>query len=124
MNFRVVKTETNDFVPESSKRVTKSIVWEGSDVRALSKQYPPSEIFGADDLGPASIEDGWIRWSHHFEREVDGKWVTCEDPRVRLESGLSDLEIAINEENRQLFPGDFDPDSDDDFTDEPIDDYD
>ena len=63
---------------------------------------------GADSLGFGSIEDGYISWSHHFEKLINGEWVECPDQRIRLSAGLSDLEAAIDEENRRRFPGDFD----------------
>lgn len=92
------------------------VVWKGESIEELSKKYPPSQIMGADDLGYHQIEDGWIRWDHRFERKVDGDWQKIEDPRVRLNSSMSSLEAAIDEENRRLFPGDF-YDEDDDYED-------
>ena len=116
MKIRVLKFERNDNIEDPDKRTTTYVYWEGEDVVALSKQYPRSEIMGADPLGFASIEDGWISWYFHFEKlDESGKWIECRDPRIRLHSELSELEAAIDDENRRLFPGDFiDDDSDDD----------
>ncbi len=107
MNFRVRKTTTNDFISDPGKRVTTTTVWEGTDVVALSEAYPPSNVVGADALGYCSIEDGWISWYHHFEQLVNGQWVACNDPRIRIDRCPSELEVAIEEENRRLFPGDY-----------------
>jgi hypothetical protein len=106
--FRVVKTTTNDFGKEQS--ITVLEVWSGTDLEVLSEQYPPSDVFGADPLGHAQIEDGWIRWNYTFEtRENESKeWEQIPDPRTRLNATMSDLEAAIDAENRRLYPGDYD----------------
>ncbi|MSR85345.1 hypothetical protein EXS71_02830 [Candidatus Uhrbacteria bacterium] len=107
MKFRVICTTRNS-LGEGPTRVTTNIVWEGTDTHALSEEHPPSNVRGADNLASGSIEDAWITWDHHFEQEIDGQWVICKDPRVRLfNQGQSDLEAAIEEENHRLFPGDY-----------------
>jgi hypothetical protein len=77
----------------------------------LSKQYPPSEIFGADPLGHSEIEGGHIRFDYKFERLVEGEWQEIDDPRVRL-TPMTALEREIDAENRRLFPGDFEQEGD------------
>lgn len=106
--YRVIKILTA-FGPGGPKEET---IWEGSDIIALSKQYPPSNIFGADPLGHHEIEDGWIRWDHRFESFQDGKWTECPDPRRRISAELSQLERDIDAENRRDFPGDYEDDED------------
>jgi len=105
--FRVIKVEINDFVTDKNKSVTESVKWEGNSLTELSEKYPPSRIFGADELGHHEIEDGWIRWDHRFEVMQDGVWVECEkDPRRPL-GYLTEREQEIDAENRRLYPGDF-----------------
>lgn len=116
--YRVIEILVNEF---SSEKPKESVKWEGSDVLELSKKYPPSEIFGADELSQHGIEGGSVRWSYRFEIEIDGLWVPIVDPRVRLKSGLSDLERAIDAENRRDFPGDFVEYDEDDYFDTPED---
>ncbi len=105
--YRIVQVTKNDFAPGDTK-VTSSVVWEGTDIRELSMKHPPSQVFGADDLGHHEIEDGFVRWDSHFEKLVNEQWVRCDDPRIRgLNREFADLEDAIDEENRRMFPGDY-----------------
>lgn len=102
---RVVKTM------HVGSKTEESVIWEGSDTIALSKQYPPSEIFGADELGHNEIEGGHIRWDHHFEEMthwdgVNSEWVKIVDPRKRI-TPMTATERAIDAENRRDFPGDY-----------------
>lgn len=109
ITLRVIKVTESDFVAPGALRpeVTEQTVWEGNDVRELSRQFPPSNIMGADELGHHEIEDGWIRFDHRFERLQGGRWVKISDPRIRLDPALTEDEEAIDAENRRLFPGDF-----------------
>jgi len=123
--IRVVTTTKTGFVDPN---VSETTVWQGTDVDKLSRQFPPSEIWGADPLGHKEIEDGWIRWDTRFERLLeDGTWEKIDDPRRRL-TPLTDLEREIDAENRRLFPGDYLTDDDDDgydsYDDSYEDDYD
>ena len=104
--YRVVKVLTDDF---AGSEVTEKVIWQGADVGALSKRYPPSKIWGADHLGDHEIEGGYIRWWHRFEcQSDDGSWSECEDPRQHVDDPkFRELERAIDEENRQRFPGDY-----------------
>ena len=100
--YCVVKITTiGDKDPETE------VFWEGPDIQELSQKYPPSEVFGADELGHHEIEGGHIRWSYAFHKFETGRWIVCEDPRVQLRQGLSGLEREIDAENRRMFPGDF-----------------
>jgi hypothetical protein len=110
--IRVIKVDINDFAADETKRVTESVEWEGDDIRVLSEKYPPSDVFGADPFDQHQIEDGWLRWSFRFEKFEGDTWVKCEDPRVRLNPGRTELEMEIDAENRRLFPGDYLQDDD------------
>lgn len=92
-------------------KVSEAIKWQGDDTRELSKAYPPSDIWGADELDHSEVEDGHFRFDYRFEQFVDGAWQEIEDPRVRL-TPMTDLERAIDEENRRLYPGDYLDDDD------------
>lgn len=105
--YRVVKITTI-----GDKEFKRKVFWQGSDIQWLSRKYPPSKIFGADELGHHEIESGHIRWSYAFHKFENGQWIVCEDPRVQLQQGLTELERAIDEENRRLYPGDFEDDPD------------
>ena len=109
MTLRVIKITESDFTASGVQKpeITEQTVWEGNDVRELSRQFPPSNIMGADELGRHEIEDGWIRFDHRFERLQGGRWVKIGDPRVHLDPALTETEAAIDAENRRLFPGDF-----------------
>jgi hypothetical protein len=109
ITLRVIKITESDFVAPGVQKpeVTEQTVWEGNDVRELSRQFPPSNIEGADELGHHEIESGFIRFDHRFERLQGGRWAKISDPRVRLDPALSEAEEAIDAENRRLFPGDF-----------------
>ncbi len=120
--IRVVKTTTNDFNTDSP--ITENVIWEGANIKALSKKFPKSEVFGADDLGHHEIEDGWIRWDYRFERITDGQWVAIKDPRVEIyDPKHAEREAAIDAENRRMFPGDYDNGDDDDWRDDEMDDH-
>ena len=108
--FRVIEIMKNDFGAYNAGTptdITETVKWEGDDTTELSEKYPPSEVFGADPLGHAEIEDGMIRYDYRFEQMVDGKWVEIDDPRVRLQNGLTTVEREQEAENRRLFPGDY-----------------
>lgn len=85
---------------------SEQVLWEGADTDDLSRQFPPSEVFGADPLGHAEIEDGHIRIGYRFEQFMDGLWQKIDDPR-RRHTPLSEFERAVDTENRRDFPGDF-----------------
>ena len=107
--FRVVSTTTTGF---QDPTIHHSIVWQGSDIDELSREYPPSEIWGADPLGHSEIEDGWIRMDYSFEQQLpDGSWEEIDDPRRRL-TPMTDYEREIDAENRRLYPGDYITDDD------------
>lgn len=84
-----------------------SVVWEGESIHELSREYPPSKIFGADPLGHWELEDGYVTYDCHFEKLECGTWTKVKDPRIRLQKGLSKAEREIDQENRRLFPGDY-----------------
>ncbi len=108
--FRVIQILTNDFGAYNNgtpSKVTETTKWEGDDIVELSKQFPPSEIYGADPLDHSEIEDGLIRYDYRFEQFIDGQWTEIEDPRVRQRSAPTALERAIDAENRRLYPGDY-----------------
>lgn len=103
--YRVIATTTTGFVDPVVKSIVK---WEGSDLDQLSRDYPPSEIFGADELFQKEIEDGYIITRFSFEKQnEDGSWSLIDDPRRRI-TPLTNLEIEMDAENRRLFPGDYD----------------
>lgn len=102
--YRVVATTTVGFV---DPKVTTAVKWEGSDTDELSREFPPSDIFGADDLFQKEIEDGLISTRFTFEQQLeDGSWEEIDDPRRRL-TPMTDLELVIDAENRRDFPGDY-----------------
>jgi hypothetical protein len=102
--YRVIKTTTVGFGDEAKQ--TDEVVWQGSDTDELSRQYPPSEIFGADRLGHSEIEGGHIRFDCRFERLEGEAWVEIKDPRRRI-TPMTAVEREIDAENRRLYPGDF-----------------
>ena len=107
--IRVVSTTTIGFV---DPRVDETVIWQGTDTDQLSREFPPSEIWGADPLGHKEIEDGWIRTDTRFERQLEnGSWEEIDDPRCRL-TPMTELEREIDAENRRLFPGDYITDDD------------
>lgn len=84
-----------------------SVIWEGTSVEKLSKQYPPSNVMFADPLDRKEIEGGHIITGYHFEQQLeDGSWQTINDPRVRI-TPVTEYERAIDAENRRDFPGDY-----------------
>ena len=103
MMYRVVKTICDDF----SGKVIESVVWSGHDISELSRDYPKSDIMGADPLGYSEIEGGMVRSLHRFERFLDDDWVKIDDPRKRTSESLTEIEIVIEAENRRLYPGDY-----------------
>lgn len=104
--FRVLKDITNLFQKEVK---TTEVVWEGADIHDLSRRFPQSRVMGADALGWGSIEDGFISWSHRFELKIDGEWEEIDDPRHYVSNPEHEaLEAEIDEENRRLYPGDYD----------------
>ena len=82
-------------------------MWEGDDIYELSREFPPSNIFGADPLGYQEWGGGDLRYWYHFEQLVDGNWEEISDPRFRPQSGMTHAEREIDSENRRLFPGDY-----------------
>ena len=103
-NIRVVSTTEIGFV---DPQVSETVIWQGQDADQLSREFPPSEIWGADPLGHKEIEDGWIRMDKRFERQLeDGTWEEIDDPRRRL-TPITEYEREIDAENRQRFPGDY-----------------
>jgi hypothetical protein len=108
--IRVVKSTTNDFGPFNAagfRDVVTEIVWKGSDIDELSREYPPSEVFDADPLGHSEIEDGFIRFDYKFERQIAANsWEEIDDPRRRI-TPVTEREQEIDAENRRLFPGDY-----------------
>lgn len=122
--YRVVKTTSDHFGEFNHGSEVKRLeqeLWKGSDTSELSKQYPPSEIFGADPLSHSEIEDGLIRFDYDFQELQEGEWVTISDPRIRHQAGLTELEREIDAENRRRYPGDFvdeEPDYDDHYYDQ------
>jgi hypothetical protein len=99
--------------------VSRNLVWSGSDTDDLSREHPPSEIWGADPLGHSEIDGGHIQFDFLFESSEDGEnWQECEDPRRRI-TPMTDLEMEIDAENRRMFPGDYIEDEYDDYQDEP-----
>jgi len=107
IQYRVIKMTTVSSGDDAMQ--TEQIVWQGTDTKVLSKQYPPSEIFGADPLGHSEIEGGHIRFDYRFEQLVDEQWQEIDDPRVRL-TAMTELEREIDAENRRLYPGDYEQD--------------
>jgi hypothetical protein len=109
-HYRVIEILTNDFGMHNhghSSKVDETIKWSGTDIKKLSRQYPPSNIFGADPLGHSEIEDGLIRYDYRFECQTeDGSWEKIDDPRRRI-TPMTSLEREIDAENRRDFPGDY-----------------
>lgn len=104
ITYRVIKTTTVGFGDEQAE---SSTIWQGTDTKALSIKYPPSDIFGADPLFQPDIEDGYICFSTRFERQLaDGTWEKCDDPRRRI-TPMTEIEREIDRENRRDFPGDY-----------------
>lgn len=120
IRYRVIQTITYDF---AVKNIQTSTFWEGTDVGQLSRSYPPSHVFGADQLAHREMEDGCIRYDYTFQHQTeDGSWEDCSDPRRRT-TPMTALERAIDAENRRLFPGDFETDDDPDDDGDPDSDY-
>jgi hypothetical protein len=102
--IRVVATTTTGFVDPN---VESHVKWQGTNIDELSRNFPPSEIFGADPLEQKEIEDGFIITRFTFERQMpNGEWEEIDDPRRRI-TRMTQLERAIDEENRRLYPGDY-----------------
>ena len=102
--YRVLATTTIGFVDPN---VDVTVKWEGTDIDQLSRAFPPSDVFGADDLFQKEIEDGFIITRFTFERSLaDDIWEETKDPRRRL-TPITAYERAIDEENRRLYPGDY-----------------
>lgn len=107
--YRVIKVTTNDFGAYNygkPSEIDEQVVWQGSDTDELSRQYPPSKVFGADPLGHSEIEDGLIRFDYRYERLEGDAWVKIDDPRRRL-TPMTAVEREIDAENRRLYPGDY-----------------
>ncbi|NQV12000.1 hypothetical protein HQ524_01425 [Candidatus Uhrbacteria bacterium] len=102
--YRVIKIETFNEVKGEDK-----VLWVGSDLDELNRKHPRSQIMGADSLGQSEIDGGMIRTDFRFESSKDGEnWTSCPDPRrVRGRGEMTELEHAIDEENRARFAGDF-----------------
>lgn len=99
----VTTTQTGFIDPQ----VDKTVVWQGTDTNELSLEFPPSDIWGADPLGCKQLEDGFIQIRTHFEKQLDdGSWEEIDDPRRRV-TPMTEIEQAIDQENRRLFPGDY-----------------
>ena len=104
VTYRVTVTTLITF---EDKIHSESIVWEGSNTDELCRQFPPSDILGADPLFQLDLEDGWIRFKTRYQRFTqDGLWTYCGDPRYRI-TPVTELERAIDAENRQRWPGDY-----------------
>ncbi|GEM_PF-2238832 len=105
MRYKVVELMHGDFVAEGGSKETK---FEGS-LEELDTRFPKSRISGVDQFSHREIEDGCIRWDYYFYKSTDGlSWEECDDPRSSNSSRpLTDLERAIDRENRAMFPGDF-----------------
>jgi hypothetical protein len=75
--YRVVETMTcGVFDPVT----TKKILWIGTDIEALKRDFPIDDILG-DTLKPD--EAGFISYTIGFERlEIGRVWVECDDPRL------------------------------------------
>lgn len=102
--YRVTVTTLITF---EDKVQDESVVWEGSDTDKLSRLFPPSNILGADPLFKLDLEDGWIRFKTRYERLTpQGTWRRCDDPRYRI-TPVTELELAIDAENRKRWPGDY-----------------
>ncbi len=102
--YRVVSITTQGFIDPMVEENTR---WYGSDIDKLSRRFPPSDIWGADELGRSEIEDGFIRFDTRFERQTpDGSWEKCDDPRRRI-TPMTDLEREIDAENRDRYRGDY-----------------
>jgi hypothetical protein len=99
---RVIKTL---IVGETSQ---VSIFWEGTNIEALSRQFPPSTVLFADQLGiRLDLDGGLVRTYFRFEQQAtDGSWYEIDDPRVRV-TPMTSMERAIDDDNRRQFPGDF-----------------
>jgi hypothetical protein len=114
--IRVIREYRTSFGDRDN--ISEDTLWTGNDITQLSQQYPPSDVWGADELGYAQYEDGCITQQVRFEQQLDdGSWTEIEDPRIRLDAGLSDYEREIDQENRRLFPGDYLEDDEDDWYD-------
>jgi hypothetical protein len=112
--YRVIATTTTGFV---DPRVDTTVKWQGTDTDELSRLYPPSDIFGADELFQKEIEGGFIITRFCFEKQLeDGSWQEIDDPRRRL-TPVTELERAIDAENRRDFPGDYITDDEDEYDD-------
>ena len=109
--IRVVQSTTNDFGPHNGtgpQRVDTKVIWQGSDIDELSREYPPSQIFGADPLGHNEIEDGLIRLDYSFESQTgEDSCEKIDDPRRSI-TPMTETEREIDAENRCLYPGDYD----------------
>ena len=108
--YRVVEILTDEFARKN--KVTEKVIWQGEDIDALSKKYPPSKVWGADQLRHHEIEDGYVRWHYRFEcQNSDQTWSECTDPRHNVDDPeFRALEREIDEENRRMFPGDYEED--------------
>lgn len=115
MRYKVVELMHGSLVSGDERKT----VFEGS-LEELDTRFPKSRITGADPFSHKEIEDGCIRWDFYFYKSSDGlNWEECDDPRASNSARpLTDLERAIERENRTMFPGDFAEDDhfgDDDF---------
>jgi len=102
--FRVIAITMQGFSPVT---VTERVKWIGNSPLELSRQFPPSEVWGADALAHREIEDGYFIYDYRFEAlQPDGTWTEIDDPRERI-TPVTSLEREIDAENRRLFPGDY-----------------
>ena len=103
--YRVIKITTVGF--GQSAAADEGTMWEGKDPDVLSRQFPPSNVMGADLLGNNEIDGGLIRTDFRFERQTNqGVWKGCRDPRRRI-TPITERGREIDLENRRQFPGDF-----------------
>lgn len=121
--YRVVEKLKNLFA-QQGKETTEKVIWQGTDLHALSTKYPPSEIWGADRLSRTEAEDGYLVWTFRFERKLPGKeWEECDDPRHRVVTQQQlEIEREADAYNRRMFPGDYYDEDDYDEYDHPYDD--
>lgn|GEM_PF-5706570 len=91
--YRVVETVTTGF---STTTTTQTVLWRGTNLDSLKKQYPIDDLLGVDQLTPYSIHDGYERHDFRFEKyDPIDVWVRCNDPRCP--SPESDSEHSTEE---------------------------
>ena len=96
--IRVVEIFTGGFV---SPTVTEKVIWEGTSVEELSRDYTPSTESSCDKLKSYEAENGLLRCDFKYKHIENGEWVEIDDPRVRNTPPTAREQRLIDERRRR-----------------------